>query len=96
MNLYDFFTIWDVSKVSNFVGLLGVILVLLCYFLLQFGLMCLRSFLFSFLNFLGSVFLLFSLVFHWNLASVTIEVAWLLISLYGMVRSLKKQSGGKT
>ena len=86
MSLDKWMTNWDVARVSDFIGIIGVLLVLACYFLLQLGMLSLRSFTFSFFNFLGSIFLLFSLFFHWNLASVIIEVAWLLISLYGMIR----------
>ncbi len=70
---------------SNVIGVLGVILVLVAYLLLQLGKMCQHSFWFSFLNLLGSCFVLISLVYHWNLASVIIEIAWLAISAYGIV-----------
>ncbi len=41
------------------------------------------------MNLTGSVFLLFSLFFHWNLSSVVIEIAWIMISSIGIFRVLK-------
>lgn len=86
MTLDEYICLWDVCRISDYVGMMGVFLVLVCYCLLQLGFLSLKSFIFSFLNFLGSIFLLFSLMYHWNLASVIIEVAWLLISLYGVIQ----------
>ncbi len=91
MTLDDYVCVWDVCRISDYIGLLGVVLVLVCYFLLQFGFLSLKSFTFSFLNFVGSILLLFSLMYHWNLASVVIEVVWLLISLFGVIRFLIKR-----
>lgn len=76
------------SLQSNLVGIVGVALVLYAYFMLQISKMLQTSVIFSLLNFLGSVFILISLYYHWNLASGIIEVAWLMISLYGLIRSL--------
>lgn len=40
------------------------------------------------LNLLGALFILYSLIFHWNLASFLIEAAWVLISLIGIYRTI--------
>lgn len=43
---------------------------------------------YSFLNFIGSGFILISLYFSWNLASGIIEIAWILISLFGLTKAV--------
>mgnify|MGYP007063690839 CR=1 FL=1 len=75
-------------SLHNYVGILGVILVLYAYFAMQIGRMNHDSFLFSILNFVGSCLVLFSLYFSVNIASVVIEVAWLLISLIGIIKAI--------
>ncbi|MCH9770474.1 MAG: hypothetical protein K0U12_06305 [Gammaproteobacteria bacterium] len=73
---------------ANVIGIVGVVLVLLAYCLLQLGRMSQFSVSYSLINLIGSVLLLISLFVHWNLASVVIEIAWLIISIYGLVKSL--------
>lgn len=82
----------DICAISNYVGLFGVLLILLSYMLLQLHMMSVRDFIYSFLNLIGAICLLFSLMYHWNLASVVIEIIWMLISVYGIVKSLKRKS----
>ena len=74
---------------SDIVGLVGVGLVLLAYFLLQTGKMSSTDIRYSVLNLLGSIALLISLTQTFNLASVVIEIAWICISLLGLWRALK-------
>ena len=73
----------------NLIGLIGVVLVLAGYILLQIEYIKQSTPIFSWLNILGSICLIYSLWFNWNVASFTIEVAWLLISLFGLFRALK-------
>ncbi len=75
---------------ANIVGIIGVIIVLWVYILLQLHKLTVADFTFSAVNFLGSVMILFSLFYHWNLPSVIIELSWLSISGYGIVRTLCK------
>lgn len=74
---------------ADLVGIVGVVLTLLAYYLLNIGKISSMSMLYLFLNFFGSCMLLFSLIFHWNLPSVLIEVAWIAISLIGIYRFFK-------
>jgi membrane-bound ClpP family serine protease len=76
---------------SNVIGIVGVVCVLAGYFLLQINKISQNNFWFSFVNLLGAVLILISLMYHWNLASVIIEIAWLTISLYGMVVWMAQQ-----
>jgi len=75
----------------DFVGTLGVLLVLVTYLLLQAGRMDARSVRFSALNAVGSALILLSLIQVFNLSAFLIEAVWLLISLYGMAIN----SGGR-
>ncbi len=58
-------------------------MVLVTYLLLQIERISAKSFNYSFFNLLGSILILISLAYSWNLASGVIEIAWLLISAYG-------------
>jgi hypothetical protein len=73
--------------ISDAVGILGVILVLTAYYHLSMGIwVASKSMRFQIMNFTGAWLILFSLCFHWNTASVTIEIAWIIISIAGMCR----------
>lgn len=77
--------------ISTYVGLFGVFLILLAYFLLQIGRVNPKDFLYSLINLFGSICLLFSLLYNWNFPSVVIEVIWFCISLYGLWRSKSRK-----
>ncbi|MGD9152809.1 MAG: hypothetical protein PVG30_04015 [Gammaproteobacteria bacterium] len=73
-----------IAAIYDTVGIVGDILIISAYFLLQLGKVSGKSLPYLFLNLLGALFLLFSLIFAWNLAAFTIEIAWMLISIYGI------------
>tara|TARA_R110002072_G_scaffold1369_6_gene11246 strand:- start:2186 stop:2458 length:273 start_codon:yes stop_codon:yes gene_type:complete len=77
---------------SDFVGNLGVFLVLLSYFLLQLEKIDAQGIRYSLMNGVGAVLICVSLYFSFNLSSFIIEVCWLAISLYGIYRYLRKSS----
>lgn len=81
----------QLEKLSNPVGLFGVGIILIAYFLLSVGRWSADSIKFQLINFFGAWLILFSLYFHWNLASVVIEIAWAIISLIGIFRIYKKK-----
>lgn len=72
--------------IGNTVGLIGDVLLLVAYFLLQSGRVDSQHLTFSLMNLLGALMILFSLFFSWNLPAAVIEVAWSLISILGIVR----------
>lgn len=74
------------SFTVDVVGIVGVAMVLATYFLLQSEKIDSKGFLYSFLNLLGALFIVYSLLYSWNLASFIIEFFWILISLYGLKR----------
>ncbi len=75
------------AREFNVIGVIGVIIVLVAYFFLQLGKMKQEWVSFSLMNFVGSIFILISLCYTWNLASGIIEIAWLVISFLGLVKS---------
>jgi len=68
------------------IGCLGAIIVLVAYGLLQTGKLKSRGALYSFLNFLSAVLIIISLFYSWNLAAFIMEVAWMVISAFGMIK----------
>jgi hypothetical protein len=74
---------------ADAVGIVGVILTLAAYYLLNVGKLSSDNINYLMLNLLGSCMLFFSLMFNWNLSSVLIEIAWILISLIGIYRYIK-------
>jgi hypothetical protein len=68
------------------VGLCGVSIVLLAYLLLNLDRINQKDISFSLLNCMGSMLILVSFIRYWNVASFVIEISWLTISLYGVLR----------
>jgi hypothetical protein len=79
--MYDFLVM-----VSNPIGLLGVTFILVCYYFLSTGKWKSEMMRYQILNFTGSWLILFSIFFHWNLASFIIEIAWIIISIIGIYK----------
>ena len=77
---------------SDIIGILGVGIILFTYFLLQIEKLKSLDLIYSVLNLIGAVFLLYSLFYNWNLPSVIIELFWILISLYGIYKYYKNKS----
>jgi hypothetical protein len=73
-----------IAEIANILGLVGVVLVLATYFLLQARKISSQDLSYSVVNLLSSFFVLCSLIFQWNLPSFIIEVVWLMISAYGV------------
>lgn len=71
---------------ADMIGMMGVAMILVAYGLLQLGLLKHRSYRYLFLNLIGAILLLLSLFYHWNLASVIIEIVWILISVIGLAK----------
>ncbi len=70
------------------VGMTGVIIILTAYLALQMGRLDAAAAQYSLLNGLGAALILISLCYNFNLSSFVIEIAWLLISLFGFVKAL--------
>ena len=72
----------------DFVGNVGVVVVLLTYLLLQMDRMVATSLTYSISNAIGAVLILISLAQDFNLSAVIIESVWLIISVFGMARTI--------
>ncbi len=78
-------------SLHNIIGLIGVMLVLLAFFLLQVGRLPAKKPLYSWLNLVGAIAIIYSLFFDFNLPSFLMEASWLSISIVGLWR-LKKRN----
>ncbi len=76
-------------EIADLIGLIGVVLLLIAYFYLSIGRWSSDSLMYQFYNLLGALLILFSLCFHFNLSSFVIEVAWVVISLIGIIRIMQ-------
>lgn len=75
-----------IAQFSDHIGIIGVFLTLIAYGALSIGKMDSESLSYSLLNLIGSWLILVSLMFSWNLSSVIIEAAWIMISFIGIYR----------
>ncbi len=82
---------YDLDSLSNFIGIIGVLMVLIAYFLSQTGTLSIDSFKYLSFNLIGSSLITFSLCFHWNLSSFLVELAWSTISLIGLIKVLRNR-----
>jgi len=81
----------------DFVGNLGVAAIIISYLGIQLDWMSAKSMLYSWINLIGAVFILISLLYSFNLSSFIIEIFWIGISLIGIVRGiLKRRSAPET
>ena len=74
-------------------GLIGVAVMLWAFFLLQAGKLRGDAFMYQLMNALGAAAVLLSLVNDFNLSAFVIETSWVVISVYGMIRSRGKRRG---
>ncbi|WP_419774907.1 CBU_0592 family membrane protein [Halarcobacter sp.] len=68
-----------------------MLFVVVAYFLLQTNKYTISSLPYQVLNLVGAILLFISLCVHFNLGSFIIEVFWILITLYGMAKNLKRK-----
>lgn len=77
-------------------GNAGVIMVLMAYLWFQLGKMDPHGLYYSLLNGMGSLLIVVSLLFKFNLSAFLVEAAWVLISCIGIWRWLKGSNRGLT
>jgi predicted membrane protein len=73
------------------IGMLGTLLVVIAYYLLQLERTDPKGLTYNMINLVGAVLLLFSLCFHFNLASFVIEIFWIAASLIGLWKYHRRQ-----
>ncbi|HEV7779171.1 MAG TPA: hypothetical protein VGO76_20035 [Luteibacter sp.] len=80
----------------DWVGLVGVALILLAFFMLQAHKLHGQGTVYQSMNLLGALGILMSLVFGvFNLSAFLQEIAWLFISLYGILRGMKARRSAR-
>ena len=72
--------------IYDFVGNVGVALIIITYLLLQLDKMKSSELSYSLLNVLGSALVILSLFYRFNLSAFVVEAFWLLISFVGIIR----------
>ncbi len=72
----------------DLVGNIGVALILIAYLLLQLKRIKSEQLLYSFMNGIGAILIIVSLIFDFNLSAFIIEFFWLLISIFGIFRTI--------
>jgi membrane protein insertase Oxa1/YidC/SpoIIIJ len=80
---------------SDFVGNVGVALLIGTFAMLQFDKINPKGFWYSFNNLMVALLLLVNLYFKPNLSSIIIEIFWILLSIYGLVNYYKSRSKSK-
>lgn len=66
------------------VGLIGMLVTLFAYFLLQARKLGGNGIVYQLMNALGSAAIIVSLIYAFNLPAMILEIAWLAISIYGI------------
>ena len=77
--------------VANIIGLGGAGVVLVAYFLLSAGKISSEQPCYPLMNMIGSIGVLVSLAWHWNMPSAVINSIWVVISLVALVRIYGKR-----
>lgn len=86
----------SIELLANIIGMIGTLLVVGSYFLMQLNKLDPKDLLFNFINLVGAIFLLLSLLVHFNLASFVIEVFWIAASIIGIYNYWRKKSQSTT
>ena len=71
---------------TDFLGNIGVVLIIVDYLLLQLNRISSNSLSYSLLNAVGASLIILSLLSNFNLSALIMEATWVLISLYGLYR----------
>tara|TARA_B100000941_G_scaffold263312_1_gene216617 strand:+ start:357 stop:596 length:240 start_codon:yes stop_codon:yes gene_type:complete len=71
-------------SIPDFIGFVGVALLIGTYALLQFDRIDPKGFWYSFNNMMVAILVTVSLVYTPNLASIVIEFFWFIISIFGL------------
>jgi hypothetical protein len=80
----------------DWAGYIGVLLVLLAYFLLQARKLHGHRLAYQLMNILGAFGVLLSLVFgSFNWSAFLLEVAWIAIGIYGILRGVQLKRAGQ-
>lgn len=79
----------------DWVGLLGTVMILGGFALLQAGKLSGTGLVYQLLNLFGAAGVLVSLLGTFNLSVFLLEAAWIAVSIYGIARSFKQKAEAK-
>jgi len=77
---------------ADLVGSIGTLIVTAAYFATQMRYLNSDDILFPAANLIGSLFMVYSLVYAFNLASALMELFWILISIAGIINYLRRKN----
>jgi len=83
-------------EITDFIGNIGVALLVGSYAGIQFGKLDPKGFWYSFNNLLVAILLGINLYFKPNLSSIIIEIFWFILSIVGLIRWYQSRSSRKT
>ena len=89
------FTSELVQNLLALVGVAGFVFYMLAYALLQLGKISGQGYCYVILNMLAAILVLISLIHQFNLASLLIQLSWIMISLIGLARISRKRRSRK-
>ncbi len=75
----------------DFAGNIGVAVMVVGYLLLQAEKISSRDLSYSLMNGFGALLVVISLLYQFNLSAFLVEVFWLLISIYGLIRFARRR-----
>ena len=78
---------------SDIGGVVGVLMMLAAYALAQLGRMKVDQLPSLLMNLIGSLLVLASLMFKFNLSAFLMEAAWAVVALFGLVKLVLKKRG---
>jgi VIT1/CCC1 family predicted Fe2+/Mn2+ transporter len=79
------------SLIPDVVGVVGAIILMIAFLLLQLGRLSSNDISYSILNAVGAGLIVFSLFYNFNLSAFIVELFWIAISLLGLVRVLRNR-----
>ncbi|MBS0514051.1 MAG: hypothetical protein JSS16_01050 [Proteobacteria bacterium] len=71
--------------------MIGVVITLAAFLLLQAGKLHGTGFVYQAMNAIGAAAVVLSLLYEFNLSAFIVESAWVAISIYGMVRGWRRR-----
>ena len=80
----------------DFAGNVGVAFMVVAYLLLQAEKIRSSDLSYSLMNGLGAVLVLISLLYQFNVSAFLVELFWLLISLYGLIKFARRPPAGES
>ncbi len=76
---------------TDFLGNVGVVLIIIDYLLLQLNRISSSSLGYSLMNAIGATLIIISLISNFNLSAFIMEAVWVVISLFGLYRYFRSQ-----